>query len=257
MRFWRTLFHFYIDASMHVALAIMCLVYVTDFTNSICKSIVYPTGVFFGTIVAYNFLKYFELIALKRVFNAKTITIIIFTLFSLLLFLGLFWWMKTSIKIQIAIAGLLVLVYPFLRKYGWLKMFLVSGVITIVSVYIPFYLKKPILLDYYITLIQRFLFVTSLMMPFEIYDSQFDGKQLNTFPQRFGIRKSKLFGMLLIIPFIVIEFLKEKTFLTTIPIGIITVLAIHFTELKRNRYYTSFWVESIPIVWLVLLLIFA
>lgn len=242
---------------MHVALAIMCLVYVTDFTNSICKSIVYPTGVFFGTIVAYNFLKYFELIALKRVFNAKTITIIIFTLFSLLLFLGLFWWMKTSIKIQIAIAGLLVLVYPFLRKYGWLKMFLVSGVITIVSVYIPFYLKKPILLDYYITLIQRFLFVTSLMMPFEIYDSQFDGKQLNTFPQRFGIRKSKLFGMLLIIPFIVIEFLKEKTFLTTIPIGIITVLAIHFTELKRNRYYTSFWVESIPIVWLVLLLIFA
>lgn len=256
MRIWRTLFNFYIDASVHVALAIMCLVYVTDFTNGICKHIVYPTCVFFGTIVAYNFLKYVELIAIKKILTQKTMAVIGFTLISFLVFLFFFFWLKRSIQIQIVVAALLVLVYPFLRKQGWLKLFLVSLVITIVTVYIPFYLKKPILMDYYITLIQRFLFVASLMIPFEIYDSQFDGEQLNTFPQRFGIRKSKLFGMALIIPFIVMEFLKLNSSLTVIPISILTVLAIHFTKLKRNRYYTSFWVESIPILWLGLVFLF-
>ena len=256
MRIWRTLFNFYIDASVHVALAIMCLVYVTDFTNGICRHIVYPSCVFFGTIVAYNFLKYVELIAIKRVFTQKTIAVIGFTLISFLAFLFFFFWLKRSIQIQIIVAALLVLVYPFLRKQGWLKMFLVSVVITIVSVYIPFYLKKPIVMDYYITLIQRFLFVTSLMIPFEIYDSQLDGKQLNTLPQRFGIRKSKLFGIALLVPFIVMEFLKESVSLTVVPIGLLTVLAINFTQLKRSKYYTSFWVESIPVVWLVLVFLF-
>ncbi len=256
MRIWRTLFNFYIDASVHVALAIMCLVYVTDFTNGICKHIVYPTCVFFGTIVAYNFLKYVELIAIKKILTQKTMAVIGFTLVSFLAFLFFFFWLKRCIQIQIVVAALLVLVYPFLRKHGWLKLFLVSLVITMVTVYIPFYLKKPIVMDYYITLIQRFLFVVSLMIPFEIYDSQFDGEQLNTFPQRFGIRNSKLFGIALLVPFIVMEFLKENASLTVVPIGLLTVLAIHFTELKRNRYYTSFWVESIPILWLGLVFLF-
>ena len=252
MSIFRKLIDFYIDASLHIGLAVMSLVYVTLMSTNLSESIGYSFCVFFGTVVAYNFLKYVELIVVKKTITRKMMAIIGITLLSFLAFLFCFFSLKRSIQIQIVGAGLLVLLYPFLRKHGWLKLFLVSLVITIVTVYIPFFLRKPIELDYYITLIQRLLFITSLMIPFEIYDSQFDHQALNTIPQRIGIRNAKLFGMLLIIPFIVLEFLKINSSLIVIPIGLITVLAIHFTTLQKGKFYTSFWVESIPILWLLL-----
>jgi hypothetical protein len=254
MTIFRKLIDFYIDASLHIGLAVMSLVYVTQFSNNLGESIVYPSCVFFGTIVAYNFLKYIELIVFKKIITRKMMAIIGVTLFSFLTFLFFIFWLERSIQIKIVGAGLLVLIYPFLRKHGWLKLFLVSFVITIVTVYSTFFFRKSTEFECYITLMQRFMFITSLMIPFEIYDSQFDQQTLNTIPQRFGIRNSKLFGMLLIIPFILLEFFKENVSFAVIPIGVITVLAIHFTSLKRSNYYTSFWVESIPIFWLLLLL---
>jgi hypothetical protein len=79
---------------------------------------------------------------------------------------------------------------------------------------------------------------------------------LNTLPQLFGINSAKLFGILLVIPFIIFEFLKSSPNYLVIPIGIVTVLFIDFTEWKRNKYYTSFWVESVPILWWLMLVIF-
>jgi hypothetical protein len=88
-------------------------------------------------------------------------------------------------------------------------------------------------------------------------DSKTDAITMNTLPQLFGINKSKVFGVLLVIPFIVLEFLKQKADYLVIPIGIITILFINFTTLERSKYYTSFWVESVPILWLSLLLCFS
>jgi hypothetical protein len=165
--------------------------------------------------------------------------------------------LKSVLQIPILIAGLLVLIYPFLRKYGWLKIFLVSFVVSIISVYIPFILVKPILLDFYISLIQRFFILISLLIPFEILDSKTDAISLQTLPQKFGIKKAKLFGILLVIPFIILEFIKTNSSYLVLPIGIMTVLFIHFSSVERNKYYTSFWVESVPICWLILVLIFS
>jgi hypothetical protein len=256
MLYLRKVLDFYINSSIHIGLAVMCLVYVTDFTNDLCKHIVYPSCVFFGTVVAYNFLKYIELIMLKKIVTRKMIAIIGVTLFSFLAFLFFFFWMKRSIQIQIVITGILVLVYPFLRKQGWLKLFLVSLVITMITVYIPFFLRKPIELDYYITLIQRFIFITILMIPFEIVDSKTDHLSMNTLPQLLGIAKVKLLGMLLLIPFMILEFLKINSSLIVILIALLTLFFIHFTSLERNKYYTSFWVESVPIIWLILVVLF-
>ena len=146
--------------------------------------------------------------------------------------------------------------YPFLRKYGWMKLFLVSFVVTFITVYIPFQTAKELSSDLYVCLIQRFLILTSLLIPFEIMDSKTDYKTLNTLPQLFGINSAKLFGILLVIPFIILEFLKLYPSYLVLPIGIITVLFIDFTEFKRKKYYTSFWVESVPIIWWLLLLLF-
>ena len=110
--------------------------------------------------------------------------------------------------------------------------------------------------DFYVSLMQRFFILTSLLIPFEIMDSKTDLETMNTLPQLLGINSSKIFGILLLIPFMVFEFLKPNPSYVVLLISIITAMFIKFTSLKRNQYYTSFWVESIPILWWVLLLLF-
>lgn len=256
MHFLKRLFDFYINSSIHVAVAVTCLVYITDFSNDLCKHIVYPITVFFATIIAYNFLKYHGIFFKSKGHYKKYYSILIVTLISSLGFLCTFLILKRVLQIPIVIAGLFVLIYPFLRKYGWLKIFLVSFVVTIISVYIPFILVKPIFLDFYISLIQRFFILISLLIPFEILDSKKDAISLQTLPQKFGIKPAKLFGILLVIPFMFFEFLKVNYSFVVLPIGIITVLSIYFSSLERNKYYTSFWVESIPIFWWLFLVVF-
>lgn len=256
MRFLKQLFDFYIQSSIHVAVAVMCLVYITDFSNKLCHHIVYPSCVFFGTIVGYNFLKYFEIFKSHRFQYQKYLGILTVTIVSCFGFLFFFLWLKRSVQMLIIVSGLLVLIYPFLRKYGWLKMFLVSFVVTFVSVYIPFHIRNRIEPDCYLTIIQRFIILVSLLIPFEILDSKTDAASLQTLPQQFGINKTKLFGILLVIPFILLEFLKVTSSLLVFPIGIMTVLFIHSSSVDRNKYYTSFWVESVPIFWLILFMIF-
>jgi hypothetical protein len=86
-------------------------------------------------------------------------------------------------------------------------------------------------------------------------DSKTDHKELNTLPQTFGTNSTKMLGILLVIPFILLEFIKLHPSYLVLPIGIITVIFIDFTEWKRNKYYTSFWVESVPILWWLMLLL--
>jgi hypothetical protein len=61
--------------------------------------------------------------------------------------------------------------------------------------------------------------------------------------------------MLLVIPFMILEYIKSNSSIISVFIGLITVVLIHFSSIHRNKYYTSFWVESVPIFWLILLLI--
>jgi hypothetical protein len=252
MLFFRKLFKSYIQSSIHVAIAVMCLVYITDFSAHFKLSIIYPSCVFFGTIVGYNFLKYFEIFRTNRFHNKKYYKILIVTIISSFGFLFFWVGLERNVQMLIFVSGLLVLTYPLLRKYGWLKIFLVSFVITFISVYIPFQIQNQIGTDCYINLMQRFLILISLLIPFEILDSKTDNASLQTLPQQFGINNAKIFGFLLIIPFIILEFMKANSSSLVLPIGIMTMLFIHFSSVDRNKYYTSFWVESVPIFWLLL-----
>jgi hypothetical protein len=256
MRFLKQLLDFYINSSIHVGVAVFCLVYVTAFSDDLCKHIIYPCCVFFGTVLGYNFLKYFYFFW-KENYHSKKYYGILLT--SILAFFGFFFFflcLKRNIQIHILISGMAVLVYPLLRKYGWLKLFLVSIVVTYVTVFIPFQNLKWLPNDFYVSLTQRFFILTSLLIPFEIMDSKTDSETMNTLPQLFGINTTKIFGIILVIPFIVLEYFKSNPSYVVIVIAIITALFIRFTTLKRNHYYTSFWVESVPILWWVLLMLF-
>ena len=256
MRILRKVFDFYIKSSIHVAFAVYCLLEITVFSNRLNAIDYFSICVFFGTVLGYNFLKYFAVFRRGNFRSNTYFAILGVSFLAGIGFLISFYFLNYSIQKLILISGFLVLIYPFMRKYGWLKLFLVSFVVTFITVYIPFQTVKWLPIEFYLSLIQRFFLLTSLLIPFEIMDSKIDDKSLNTLPQLMGVDSTKLFGILLVIPFIVLEFLKLHPSYLVLPIGIITVTLINFTELDRNKYYTSFWVESVPVFWWFWLFLF-
>jgi hypothetical protein len=247
---------FYIQSSIHVAIAVFCLLQITIVSNQQQLNNHYSFCVFFGTVLGYNFLKYFEYFKKRNLWNQKYFSIIGLSALAGIGFLFSFYFLQHAAQQLILISGLFVLIYPFLRNVGWLKLFFVSFTVTFITVYIPFQATKYLPMEFYINFIQRFFILISLLIPFEIMDSKADDSSLNTLPQLFGIESTKLFGILLVIPFIILEFLKLHPSYLVLAIGIITVTLINFTEMYRNKYYTSFWVESVPILWWILLFFF-
>ena len=252
MRLIKRLFDFYINASLHIGFAVLALTLITQKSASLSIQIPLNGTIFFATVLGYNFLKYYEIFKTKKWHTSKYYSILTVSFLANLGFLFFFFKLNQESQIQFLSVGLLVLLYPFLRKLGWLKMFLVSFVVTYVTVFIPY----PKWSNYlYVDLLQRFLILISLLIPFEIIDTKTDAKTLNTLPQLFGINPTKVFGILLVIPCMILEFLKPNPSYAVLIIAIVTALFIRFTTLKRNSYFTSFWVESVPILWWILLLI--
>ncbi|WP_353085020.1 hypothetical protein [Flavobacterium sp.] len=255
MKFLQRLLDFYIQSSIHVGFAVFCLVKITENTANLNPNPTLSFSVFFATILGYNFLKYGEIFWKGNYHSVKNYAILFVSIFSLYGLIYQYINLSNAIRMHLLVSGILVLIYPFIRKFGILKLFFVSLVVTYISIFIPFANVKVIEMDLVINCIQRFLLLSSLLIPFEIMDSFQDPISLQTFPQKYGINKTKLFGMLFIIPFMVLEFLKTNSSLISLFIGLITVIFIHFSSKQRNKYYTNFWVESVPIFWLILLLI--
>ena len=253
MRFFKRLFDFYINASLHIGLAVLALTSISESALTIPKQENLLLTIFFGTIFGYNGLKYFDLFSSDISWLSKHRAI---SMVSVIAFFGAFFFyvclpMKT--QLSFLVIGFVIVAYPFLRKFGLLKMFLVSLCVAMITVYIPYLKLAQWNIDFFITLIQRFLIVISLLIPFEISDSKTDQLSLQTLPQQFGIRPTKIFGMLLVIPFLLLEFFKSNPSYSVLIVSIITVLFIHFSSIHKSKYYTSFWVESVPIFWWLLL----
>ena len=254
MRFFKRLFDFYINASLHIGFAVLALTSISVSALTIPKQENLLLTIFFGTIFGYNALKYSDLFCkdFSWLLKHRAISIVSFVAF----FGAFFYYISLPIVVQLSFLAIafLIVVYPFLRKFGLLKMFLVSFCVAMITVYIPNVEFAQWNIDFYITLIQRFLIVISLLIPFEISDSKTDAPSLQTLPQQFGIRPTKIFGMLLVIPFLLLEFFKTNASYSVLIVSMITVLFIHFSSVHKSKYYTSFWVESVPIFWWLLLL---
>jgi len=72
-------------------------------------------------------------------------------------------------------------------------------------------------------------------------------------PQRVGVCKTKLIGTFLLIVILVLEFYKDEidknnlySLVLIIPILFLFLL---FSKKNEPKYYSSFWVESIPLFW--------
>ena len=274
MRLIKQLFDFYLNSSIHVALAVYALGWITliQFDVSYDENILY--FIFFATITGYNFVKYFGIAKFHH--RSLTDALKIIQVFSLVCFLLLCYFaiqLQLKTLISIGVFGLITFLYaiPFLpknfyldnqqnlRDVSGLKVYVIALVWTGVTVFLPL-INDDVHLnaDVYITAFQRFVFVVVLMLPFEIRDLKFDSLKLATIPQKIGVKYTKIIGFFLLLLLFVSEFFKDElsyeSLLKTLIIVLITICFVFFTNKKRNRYYSSFWVESIPIIWLLIIL---
>lgn len=145
------------------------------------------------------------------------------------------------------------------RNFPMVKIFSIVIAWAGISVFFPLYeanyqLTSAVYLEFF----QRILFLLAITIPFDIRDVNTDSKSLKTLPQIIGITSSKVLGIFFLFGFVLLEVFKENFtyigFLIVLIISMITGIFLWFSSPKRPRYYTSFWVESIPIIWMGLLI---
>ena len=142
-----------------------------------------------------------------------------------------------------------------------LKIFIIAAVWAGVSVYLPVIYKNNVWsIDASLLTAQQFMLVLALIIPFEIRDLRYDSTNLGTLPQVIGIKKTKQFGLLMVLGCVFLEFFKETEnlpgSLLHFFILVITAVAVLKATTNQHRYYASFFVEGIPILWFLLSLVF-
>ncbi len=264
----KRIFNFYINGSFHVAFAICALVQVTFLKYEISGQYSLLVFSFFGAITAYNFVKYSDVSKLYHSRITKSMNEIhLVTMISSLLFvyfLSQFSFLKILYLFPFVILTILYVVPVFpnkknLRNLAGVKIFIIALIWAGTTVLIPVaYSDKSLSLDFWIEIIQRFLFIVVMMLPFEIRDLQYDDSSLETVPQRIGVTRTKIFGSVLLGVFLFVTIAKDTLLtsveiLSTILITTISLLFLWGTDRKQSQYYCSFWVESIPIFWLFIM----
>lgn len=276
MRFLKSIFDFYINSSIHVALAVFSLTWITIIQFHIEFDVVILFFIFFATITGYNFIKYFGLAKFHHRRLANWLKIIqLFSLLCFILLCYLTFQLQFRTLLYIIGFGVVTFLYaiPFLpkrlfldsqqnlRAVSGLKIYVIALVWSGVTVFLPLINADfDINTDVVLTAIQRFLLVIALMLPFEIRDLKYDSLKLSTIPQKIGVTGTKISGIILLLFFFLIEFFKDeitqKNIIIILIVTIITQLAILFAKKYQSKYYSGFWVESIPVFWLLLILVF-
>lgn len=271
------LFNFYLNSSIHVAIAVYALTRIT----LIKFNLVYDENllhfIFFATITGYNFVKYFGVAKWHHRSLASWLKVI--QIFSLLCFFLMCYYafklnLNTLICIILFFGITFIYAIPFipkrfymdtqknLRSVSGLKIYVIAIVWSGVTVFLPL-IENDIVFnaDAFLTFFQICLLVIVLMLPFEIRDLKYDNLKLATVPQKIGVNNTKILGYVLLIILFFIEFFKDiistTAIITLVLIEIILYLLLLFARKNQGKYYSAFWVEGLPTLWLILIIMFS
>jgi hypothetical protein len=268
MRFLKLVFDFYLNASIHVALSVYAFLRITEIYFELDYNQNLNYFIFFGTITGYNFVKYAGVAKLHHRSLTKGLkNIQIFSFFS---FLALCYFMsQVSINtLFLTIPFTLLTVFyavPFLsgfdknlREVSYLKIIVVALVWAGFTVLIPMIDSGgEITLNSVFMMIQRFLIVIVLILPFDIRDVKYDAISLQTIPKKIGVEKTKRLGLILLVFSLVLEYLLSPLNSIKTPFMLFFFLLIIFlmrAKTDQPKYYSSFLVEALPIIWWLFLL---
>lgn len=268
MKMGKELFAFYINSSIHVALAVVSLCWITFLHFNYAPDTRLLSFVFLATVTGYNFVKYAGVAKLHHRSLATGLrTIQIFSLLAFLFLVYFIFLVDRKILLWASLFGLLTLLYALpvfsrrrnLRSISGVKIFIIALVWAGVTVVLPVIKKEEVLLNNAtLEFLQRFLLVLAWIIPFEIRDLKYDLHQLGTLPQRVGVTRTKVFGLALLLAAVFLEVLKPHTaipsFLAITFIAGVSAVFIWRAKERQSVYFSSFWVEAIPIIWLLVLL---
>ncbi|MBA4746733.1 hypothetical protein GO009_10635 [Muricauda sp. TY007] len=266
MQSLKTIFDFYLDASIHVAIAVISMAGVTFHLLGSSSDINLLGFIFFSVIVCYNFIKYgVEAYKYLIVSNAYHKIIQIFSFVSFAFAIYFLLQLDEEIWVATVVLGVLSALYAVpllpraknLRNLAGLKIYIVAFVWAGFTVLLPVLDAKMTLdWDFAVTFIQRMLLVLVLILPFEIRDMQWDDRGLRTLPQVLGVKNTTRLGVGLILIFFLMTFLKDSIHQNEIVLRLILSAALIFVLISKKRmqskYFVMFWVEAIPIFWFCL-----
>lgn len=265
----KSILNFYISSSIHVALAVTSLAVVTMLNFEINLDFKISLFIFCATITGYNIVKYAGIAGLHHLSLTKNLRLIqIFSLFVFLFLIYIIFLLSWKVIVFSAIMGICTLLYVFpffgrgrnLRTLAGVKIYIIAFVWSGVTVLLPLIGKTELLQwDVLIEILQRFLFVFTLTLPFEIRDLQFDMANLKTVAQIFGVGRTKIIGVLCLLAILLLEFLKTsiefRSLSVLIVISVLLGILLKNSRIRQTRYFASFWVEGLPILWCFLLLV--
>jgi hypothetical protein len=270
MRILKTIFDFYINSSVHVALAVYAFARITEsyLVFSYDENLNY--FIFLATISGYNFVKYAGVAKLHHMSLTKNLRVI--QIFSFICFvLMCFYAYHLPIRTLLFFVpfGILTVLYavPFLsgfqknlRSIAHLKIIVIAIIWAAMTVLLPVYHAEVIIdADVILVAIQRFFIVMALTLPFDIRDLKYDKISLQTIPQKIGIAQTKRFGLALLLFALTIEFIVTPSPITKnifMLFFFIIVIFLMRSKADQSKYYSSFFVEAIPIVWWLMLSVF-
>ena len=268
MKLLRQLFDFYLDASIHVALVVLSLIYITVLFFDISLDIHLALFVFFCTIASYNFIKY-GVEAEKYILVSSSYHRYIQFFSFISLGFAAYHANFLSVRVWVVLGALAVLVGLYslpvlpqvrkLRNLGILKILLIGFVWGGTTVILPYLAVEDRLpWDVHMEALQRLLLVLILMVPFEIRDLAYDDPSLRTIPQRYGVRITKNIGAVAVIAFFLITYLKDSVSLvewvSKTVLCIVLYIVLWRTKKEQSPYFSSFWVEAVPVLWLFVIL---
>lgn len=260
-------FNFYINSSIHVSLAVVALQLVTYQ----CLDIKWDNDLlfftFFASITGYNFIKYSKLAKLHHLSLTESLRVI--QVFSLFCFMAmLFFLTKVALNVVVACSALGVITGLYalpifsrkrnLRSLNGVKIYTIAVVWAGVTVVLPI-LQESISFswDEGLLFIQRFLFILVITLPFDIRDVKYDAEVIGTIPLQIGIKKAQFLGIFLLILMVLLEALKDEItseiVLSTVVISIFSGVLLLRAKKKQSKFYASFFVESLPIIWFLIL----
>lgn len=264
----KKLFWLYVYGSMHVGASVLALILMTNHIFHIPFNWAVAVFGYCGTMFSYNFIKYDGLFRVKKA-AGKRVKLVVFLSTLALIAAGIsFFFLErvTQITGLVFFAFTALYTVPFfpntknLRNWSGVKIYIVALCWAGITLVLPL-LNDHVHLtsDVFLKFTQRFILVIILILIFEIIDLAEDDPHLKTIPQQIGVRRTKILNLCFLLPFFFLEFLKitidYRQVAANAIMVITTALFTVYATPQRPKYYTLFWVESIPIFWLGLVVL--
>ena len=264
MRVFTCVFGSYIKYNFHVGFAVLALAQISALDFGINLPFIHQLIFFIAPFLGYNFIKFHLFYWRAKFFQSDKLKLLLGFFLLITLILGrIIFFLPLFSQGLFFFTLLLVLLYCLplpgfninFRGFRGLKIHLVALSWVLMTVFLPLSLEGKLVTEFSITYgLQRYFYVIVATLPFEIRDLKSDHPNLSTWPQILGIKTTKILGLIMLIIFLFLEILCRfsSRFEIIVLIAILLTVFILISKKQQPKYFSSFWVEGIPILWLFL-----